>query len=364
MNQMRNVLELTKNLIEIPSVAREKTEIADYLATIVDGNVQEFRCKGNPCGSNVISISEPHPAQPFILLNGHHDTVAPSEGWSTDPFHAVVKGDRLYGLGAVDMKSGLAILTELFLEFRDSLNLIFTSVGDEEMDSTGTFSLFNGEDAPLRPYLKRIAGVVITEPTQEKVMLGARGRYAIRISVHGKAAHGVRPHMGESAIEKAAIIITSLRKMVMEEHPLLGRGSYCVLEIHGGTKTLSVPEKCTMIVDRHITKSMDAKTVIAEFRKALSGFQGVDIELVEREMPYLMPYVSSSKEPFIKEFLDAVDGVVSYGASVGDFNIFGGMMATVVYGPRGEAYHSPDEFAFISSIEKVYQRLRRFFGRK
>ena len=354
-------VELTKRFIEIPSVAREETEIPEYIASLVNGEVQEFHCHGKRCGSNVIAISDPHPGEPFLLLNGHHDTVAPAEGWSTDPFRAVVRDDRLYGLGAKDMKSGLAIMTNIFLEFRDRLNLIFTAVGDEEIDSTGSFSLLNGENAPLRPYFdrKRIMGALIAEPTDEKVMLGARGRYALQISVHGKAAHGARPRLGESAIEKAADIITALRGMEMDTHPVLGAGSYCVLKISGGSETLSVPDRCTLVVDRHITRKMAAEEVIKGFKEALSNFNGVDVRTVEREVPFLMPYVRSAEEPFIREFLNSGDEII-YGESVGDFNIFGGIMPTVVYGPAGEAHHSPDEFVSISSIERVHTRLRGF----
>jgi len=351
--------EITKRLIEIPSVAREETEIPEYIASLVDGEVKEFHCHGKRCGRNVIAISEPHPGEPFVLLNGHHDTVAPAEGWCTDPFKAVVRDDRLYGLGAKDMKSGLAVLINLFLEFRDRLNLIFTAVGDEEIDSTGSISLLNGENAPLMPYLRRITGALIAEPTDEKVMLGARGRYALQISVHGRAAHGARPRLGESAIEKAADIIDALRGMKMDTHPVLGAGSYCVLRISGGSKTLSVPDRCTLVVDRHITRRMTAEEVIKGFKEMLSKFNSVDVRTVEREVPFLMPYVRSAEEPFIREFLDSGDEII-YGESVGDFNIFGGIMPTVVYGPAGEAHHSPDEFVFISSIERVHTRLRGF----
>jgi len=71
----KNPVELTKKLIEIPSISRQETEIPEYIASLVDGEIQEFRCRGRECGKNVIAISEPEPGRPFILLNGHHDTI-------------------------------------------------------------------------------------------------------------------------------------------------------------------------------------------------------------------------------------------------------------------------------------------------
>ena len=444
---MMDPVELTKDLIRIPSISREQyhdsvsivhsisdsiahsisNSIAHHIAPLVDGTIQEFPITNSPHGTNVIAISEPFPGEPFILLNGHHDTVAVAEGWSTDPLAPVERNGRLYGLGASDMKAGTAINIALFNEFREKLNLIFTSSDDEESDSMGSFALIGqgsgsgsvsdpksvsvrgpvpGADSgsgitpgtlpeagsgsasgPLVPYLDRIRGALITEPSNERVMLGARGRYAFRLTVHGRAAHGARPHLGINAVDEAARIAIRLTKIPMDSHPLLGEGSLCSLAITGGTRTLSVPDLCGLVVDRHYTVPMTSDTIIAEFRNSFEGPIGVtedqntgtgdgtwddqgigrasvDIRPVDREVPFLQPYTTSPDEQFVRDFITGTGIPLPqdflYGASVGDYNIFGNLLPTIVYGTIGRFHHSPDEYVEIDSIRRVHSQLSRW----
>lgn len=373
-----NTIDLLKELIRIPSVSRTQSGIEDFVADYVGGDIQELTSRGKPCGGNVVAISEPHPGKPFILLNGHHDTVAPAEGWNTDPFDAIPIRDpethqvKLHGLGSHDMKAGLAIIMELFLEHRDRLNLIFTSAGDEETDSMGSFALTDREDGPLAEYLNRISGALITEPTSERIMLGARGRYALKLTIHGKACHGARPYLGISAVEKAADVIRSLRSLPLDHHPVLGSGSYCILGVEGGTRTLSVPDHCEIVVDRHITQPMTGEEVISELHGTLKDLDvNLEISLVDREVPFLKPYACHPDDPFISSFVGQITGAPSsqseqtgstdpsflYGESVGDYNIFGNLVPTIVYGPRGGHHHSANEYVWESSVIGVHDRL-------
>jgi len=362
---MMETVELLNELIGIPSVSRKETDIAGYIASLIEGEVRSFPRCGAPDGENVIAISEPFPDKPFILLNGHHDTVAPADGWISDPFTPSEGDDSIYGLGVHDMKAGLSVIIKLFLEFRNRLNLIFTSVGDEESDSMGSFALVDTDHGSLSKYLPRISGALLTEPTHERVMLGARGRYALLLSVRGKAAHGARPSTGINAVDKAAEVIQALTDLPMDSHPVLGNGSYCILGIRGGTETLSVPDHCEILVDRHLTSHRTEREVIQEFRNIIQPLDvDVDISLVEREVPFLKPYVRSRDEPFIREFLQALGGReeqdIIYGESVGDYNIFGNLLPTIVYGPKGGNHHSANEHVSRSSLENVHGQLRQW----
>ena len=398
-------IHILKELVRIPSVSRKPSEITEFIASRVDGSIQEFPIRGHPNGRNVIAISEPCPGEPFILLNGHHDTVAPVAGWVTDPFDPVVKERNLHGLGTNDMKAGLALIMALYHHLRDRHNIIFTSSDDEESDSMGSFALVDPVNGPLAPYLPRIAGVLVAEPTGERVMLGARGRYALKLTVHGRACHGARPHLGINAVDRAADIAVALRDLPLDSHPRLGKGSYSILGMRGGTKTLTVPDHCDIVIDRHITRQMSGEEVIREFRQHLGGIDvPLDISLVEREVPFLEPYACSPEDPFIKGFLSSLSSSSSfspspptppspnttpfrvftsttppspnitsskvstatpsspipeiiYGASVGDYNIFGNLLPTIVYGPRGQYHHSANEYVELDSVRSVYEKL-------
>ena len=146
---------------------------------------------------------------PTILLNAHMDTVKICDGWKRDPFGARVEGDRLYGLGALDMKSGLAaamIAMEQLKTIKDQLQgrVIFTAVVDEE----GPYGL--GTDTLIRDGItSKCDMAIVTEPAaafapqnihNPCILIGARGRYLYEIRVKGKAAHGSMPYLGINAV--------------------------------------------------------------------------------------------------------------------------------------------------------------------
>jgi len=72
------------------------------------------------------------------------------------------------------------------------------------------------------------------------------------IRVKGKAAHGSMPYLGVNAVIDASKIVLELKKMKLGSHPFLGEGSICVLKMEGGGETISVPDKCRILADRHV----------------------------------------------------------------------------------------------------------------
>ena len=118
---------------------------------------------------------------------------------------------------------------------------------------------------------------------------------------------------------------------------------------------------------------MSGEKVIAEFRKLFEGIDvPLDISLVERQVPFLEPYVCSPEEPFIRTFLNSLSHSlvghgtpemerspeIIYGASVGDYNIFGNLLPTIVYGPRGQFHHSANEFVNLESVRSAHEKLK------
>ena len=319
-------------------------------------------------GFNLISEYHGSDYGPTIVLNGHMDTVAPVEGWTRDPYSAEIDGNKLYGLGSADMKGGLAAIIWAYRKaVREKLpvNLIFTAVVDEEMNSQGAYEL-----------LKEIKGDValIAEPTNERVMLGARGRYVIDMDFTGKSYHGARPYGGINAIDCAAKVIMALGEMEIPEGEI-GKGSITVLKIEGGSDFLSVPEKCRIIVDRHVIPGESREKVMGEFQSVIEALDvacDVDISWHSRPTPFLEPYIFSPDDEWIRDFISFYrenngEPEMIYGESVGDYNLFGAHMPTVVYGPKGENWHSADEFVYVDSIERVanlYYRFIRYLGER
>ena len=320
-------------------------------------------------GFNIIAKHKGREDAPTIILNGHMDTVDVVEGWEIDPFSGDISDGKIYGLGAADMKGGLASLIYAFkraVSEENPLNIIFTAVVREELDSEGGFALLNEVDGDI---------AFIAEPTNEVPMLGARGRYVLDIVFKGESGHGARPETGINAIECASSFIRNLKKMPLTEHPKMGTGSICALRIEGGSDFLSVPEKCKIVVDRHIVPGESRDSVLKEFIEMLENTDmdcDAEVSWHPRSTPFLEPYEWSIENDFIRDFVSLYMekyGEIRplYGQSVGDFNAFGKAMPTVVYGPKGGNWHSAGEYASVSSIRDVaefYVKLLKNMGER
>jgi acetylornithine deacetylase len=179
-----------------------------------------------------------------LLLCGHLDTVGVSE--MSDPLSPVVRGDRLYGRGAYDMKGGLAAALIACREAaRRGLDVTVAAVADEEHSSLGVQEV-------LRHV--RADAAIVTEPTELTVATAHRGFVWTEISVAGVAAHGSRPHLGVDAIMKTGPVLTALDdlngRLRGREHPRLGRGFVHASLIEGGREESTIPDFCTLTIER------------------------------------------------------------------------------------------------------------------
>ncbi|MEE9150339.1 MAG: M20/M25/M40 family metallo-hydrolase [Thermoplasmata archaeon] len=352
-------IELTKKLISIESITGNEHEISEFIASQLDfADVKMQTVDG--FGPNVVARHIKNPKTPTILLNSHLDTVEVMQGWESEPFTPRIEGNRMFGLGASDMKAGIAIAMDVFEKAVDfDKNVIFTAVSDEEGNSKGAHVLLEKMlKNELGKNIKEIL-CLIPEDTHEKVVLGARGRYVLEITLTGCSAHGATPECGINAIEQGTKVVNGLRELPLNSHPKLGKGSICVLKINGGGDSLSVPDRCTIRVDRHTVIGEEESRVMGDFEKMLKN-QGLEcsykLSWMERETPFLEPYLLDDKNPWARKFLKSYkefykkEPEVAYGKSVGDFNAFGKLMPTIVFGPKGENEHGPNECVYTDSI--------------
>lgn len=353
------VIKLTNKLISIESITGNEHEIAEFIASQLDfADVEMQNVDG--FGPNVIAKHVVNPDKPIIILNCHMDTVEVMQGWESDPLSPKIEDNRLFGLGACDMKAGIAIAIDVFKKaVEKDTNLIFTAVSDEEGNSKGAHILL---EKLLKKGLKeniKESLCLIPEDTDEQVKLGARGRYVIEITVKGCSAHGATPEYGKNAIEDAVKIVDALKSLPISSHPILGKGSLCVLKIEGGGDSLSVPDKCTIRVDRHTVINENKEQVMQDFEEMLNNLQlkcSFELDWMKRETPFLDPYVLDLNDPWAKKFFKTYQDFyykepdIAYGKSVGDFNAFGKLMPTIVFGPKGENAHGPNECVFLDSI--------------
>lgn len=335
-------------------------------------------------GTNVVGSLKGSSEGPTVLLNGHLDTVEICEGWTKDPLQPTLEGDRLYGLGSLDMKSGVAAIMIAVEAFKNTVDdfkgeILYTLVSDEE----GPYGL--GTDALILDGITDKADVaIVPEPSSgftgqdfPCLCLGARGGWNYTVSIVGKSAHAANPHMGVNAIVEASKLILELKNSNSIEDDKLGKGDICIISSEGGGAACSVADKASFTVFRHVVRGETKEYLIKEVEEAAkrAGLKG-DIKITFRDAPHALnggfdPYTVEEDNEYtvmLKKSISKVSGEeakIAYFSSIGDFNYLGSRakIPTFVFGPDGENYHTADEYVNIDSVVKTAQVIYDFLLR-
>ncbi|MGD2142717.1 MAG: M20/M25/M40 family metallo-hydrolase, partial [Candidatus Bathyarchaeota archaeon] len=296
-----------EEMIEIDSVVGREGELAEYLRVNLEAlgfktETHEVE-RGRP---NIYATLEGNSPGRRLNYNCHTDTVPVLEAWETDPFEPLVKDGRMYGLGACDMKGGIACTLNMLRAFADSGytfkgELSFSGVIDEEAYGKGAKAMletdFSGVDA-----------IVLAEPypgdETKPIPLGITGKILYDIHVKGKAAHGFRPHLGINAVEDASRILVSLDGLQFKKNPDFGKGNYCTLKIEGGYEVYSVivPASCRFEVNRLLVPGETVEYAIQDMERLVASL-GVKSEVdVGIKPPRYEAYVMDREEEIIKVF--------------------------------------------------------------
>ncbi len=202
------------------------------------------------------------------MLNAHMDTVGVAG--MAEPFVPRLEGGRLYGRGAYDMKGSLAASMLATAEAkRRGLrgDVIFTAVADEEFASIGTEAIAAGMTADA---------AIVTEPTELRLVVAHGGFVALEVEVHGRAAHGSRPHLGIDAIAKMGRVLVGIEEFDARlrakpthlsrrerEHPRVAH--------RGRPGVSSYPARCLLQAERRTVPGETAELVERELREILDA---------------------------------------------------------------------------------------------
>lgn len=304
--------------------------------------------------------------RPALLYNGHLDTVPPGEvAWERDPFVPVIEGDRLYGRGAADMKSGLAamvvaagILARSGVKLRG--DLIICGTAGEEVDGAGA------QDLIARGYLRNVGQIVIGEPSDLKLFTAHKGAFWVEITTFGKTAHGSMPDLGNNAIRQMNALMNRLAnlKFPVNDHPLLGGPTMNIGTIQGGVKTNVVPDRCTITVDFRSVPGMDhgmifdtLKNLLDRLSVEIPGFAAqmrVINDKTHVETPVNSPLVQAAIRTgqSVLETLLRPQGVNYYT----DASVFVPALnvPVILFGPGNEKLaHQPNEYVEIPKLLKA-----------
>ncbi|MCA1554669.1 MAG: M20/M25/M40 family metallo-hydrolase, partial [Chloroflexi bacterium] len=276
-------------------------------------------------------------------------------GWSSDPWQCKRQGNLMFGLGAGDMKSGVAatmLATRALAERRELWQgtIVFTSVVDEEAYSVGARALAHANiNADV---------CLCAESDWEHPMLGGMGKVLVRADVHGKAAHGSWPHEGVNAASEAAKFVAQLETLPLGKHPRL-HSSQCVLSLQSGSDqyVLTVPEHARATINRHIVPGESGESVLAQMRSLAEHLASPAQFTFAIDPPYYPPWEVEREHPFVKTFGRAYEVEAGHAPQFGyegfgDANLFAGEMGipTIHFGPHAGKFHQADEWVDVNSI--------------
>jgi acetylornithine deacetylase len=239
-NTARNLLI---SLIEIPSLSRQEQATAEFLSDFFTSKqiaVEQIQ-------NNIIVRSKYFSeTKPTILLNSHHDTVKPIEGWNTNPHKAIIENGKIIGLGSNDAGAPLVSLIATFLHFYDKtdlpFNLILVASAEEEVSG------INGIECVL-PHLGKIDLGIVGEPTNMNLAIAQKGLVVIDCKALGTAGHAAH-NTGENAIYKAMQDITWFQTFEFpKKTEFLGPVKMTVTVINAGTQHNVIPAECNFTVD-------------------------------------------------------------------------------------------------------------------
>ena len=274
------VVELTSKLVSIPSVTGDEGRLAMFLSGwLREAGLTVQTTEVAPGRRNVLAILPSRDSEDGgelgLLFHGHMDTV-PAHAME-DPFSGRVQEGYLWGRGSVDQKGGLAAAAAALAAVARSGHPPSASVGlaaviDEESEHRGSMAL---AESGLRA-----RRAIITEPSGLKVVVGCKGTVPFRVRVFGKAAHGCRPWLGVSAVEKGMQVARSILAQQYPEVDLPGlpptRGSVSLGVMQGGTAYNIVPDRCELWFDRRIVPGESQSEVLAAIRDLLEELAADD----------------------------------------------------------------------------------------
>lgn len=386
-NYPQNSIDWLTRLIGFDTVSRHSNlalikdvqAYCEQLGLAVDLTFNAAQDKANlfvtvPAGKNADVVNG------GLVLSGHTDVV-PVDGqdWSSDPFTATIRGDKLYGRGSCDMKGFIACALMLLPQavelskagkLKRPIHLALSF--DEEVGCLG---------APLILADLAARGIqpdycIVGEPTLMTMVVAHKGIAVYRCRVHGKSAHSSLTTQGVNAISYASKMIGFVDDLAeqlshRDDSDALFDVPYSTLSvgtIQGGTATNIVPNLCEFTFDYrnlpHMTQDdilTPIQSRIAELNaqmQARSADTGIELQHLE-SVPAMTDNTNDELQKLIAALVDDDKRhKVAYATEGGQFT--GAGIPTIICGPGSiEQAHKADEYVELSELERCDVFLQR-----
>lgn len=307
----------------------------------------------------IIELKTGHPDS-VLLFEAHMDTV--SLGSMPNPLDPVCVDGRLYGRGACDTKGSLAAMMYAMAECAKhpeqlQSDLVLCAVVDEEHAYRGVLK-FLESDMP-------VSAAVVGEPTELRIVVAHKGCVRFAVTTQGKAAHSSVPHEGENAIVSMAEVVGYFADVIAprlenKADALCGTATLSIGTIRGGRQINTVPDLCTIEVDRRIIPGETPQHVLEEIRSELSGWcrdRGIRFMIEPLLLDWALntpvddPIVTTASAAAARLGLSPEQRGETYGSDASKLQGLKGI-PTIVFGPGSIAQaHSAEEWVAVKDVE-------------
>ena len=367
-------LQLTRDLLHFNTInpPGKERDCAQHLGRLLEAAGFEVKChEFAETRTSVVATIGGRQAKPPICFTGHIDIVPLGvTAWSKDPFSGETDGDRLYGRGATDMKSGIAAFVVAAIKLapflKNSPGIVLVLTASEEVGCEGAKYLAEEK------LLDRAGAIVVAEPTANYPYIGHKGLMWVEIETKGKTAHGSMPEQGENAILKMGKVIDQLEHFDWKHHcgidchHVMGKPTMNIGTIHGGLNTNSVPDSVKLTIDVRTVPGID-HVHLCHSIQSLIGKVGQVRKIVDT------PTLYSEPDEWIESVYDVatpfIDGrptpkTIMFSTDGADLKRgYGGEVPTVIIGPgQPELAHQTDEWCSVNRLDQsvaIFERIMR-----
>lgn len=352
--------ELLKKLISFQTnQAKYDNGIKDFILKLFGNSDKEiFNIKNTKGRAFALKLKprKSQKAKKTICFLCHLDTVNPSDGWKSDPYKALEKDGKIFGLGASDMKGPIVSLLQALLkkDYNREVVLMFTS--DEE---TSVKDVIN-----LQKILKiKDSLIIATEPAGRTINAGQKGILELKITTKGKSGHAstasTTKNKKESAIYKITEIIEFIKKqeqkLAKREDSKFGVSTVNFGKIEGGTAVNVIPDKCSLEISYRLVPKIKPEKILTELKQKIKK---IDKE-TKIEILLLGKSFESKNELEIKKIRELLESSLkqkvelTYGriwSEIAEFQE--GNNVCLVIGPgEKNSCHCANEFVYVKQLD-------------
>jgi succinyl-diaminopimelate desuccinylase len=347
---MSDLLSLASDLVAIESVSHHETAIADHVEAILRSRD----------GLEVERIDDSIVARTQlgrrrrIVLAGHLDTVPPFDGRGPR-----VDGETLWGLGAVDMKGGVAVLVDLAMHTDPAVDVTYVLYACEEVERRHNAL---GRIAATRPDLLEADAAVLCEPTAGVVEAGCQGTMRAALRVGGRRAHTARPWTGINAVHRLGTVIEEIGRYEPRQVELDGctyAEQLQVVAVTGGVAPNVVPDRAALTLNFRFAPDRSLGQAEGALRALVEPYIDRDLDdelVVEDAAPGAPPGLS---HPVLARLVAATGAAPRAKLGWTDVATFAERGTPAAnFGPGDPLLaHTPDEHVSRQELERVHATL-------